>query len=65
MSGRGRPKKVDGNRNQEIKVRLNAEDQRMLDYICEQSGENRSENLRRALRLVYGLYRNEVRIDGF
>ena len=54
MKKRGRPVKEDAKRGK-FQIRMSAEDEAMLDFVCEKTGKNKTEAVRMALKAAYNL----------
>lgn len=58
MSKRGRPVKEDG-KHRKIQLRISEEEAKMLEYLCAETGENKSDTLRKGLRTLYNLEKHK------
>lgn len=62
MGKRGRPKKEDLKRGQ-YRLRMSAEDEKMLAYICEKKGLTKAQIFREGLRMQYNLAKSLEILD--
>ena len=54
MKKRGRPVKEDAKRGK-FQIRMSAEDEAMLNFVCERTGKSKTEAIRMALKAAYNL----------
>ena len=62
ITKRGRPRKEEARRGQ-YRLRTNEEEEKMLDYIHENTGETKADILRRGLKTLYNLEKTRHYLD--